>query len=582
MKAAKIRQHLNSRSPWLKSGFNKWRAAFFIFAVVYAFFLTLDLTGMSMQWDEVTHLNGGVLLLRGDFQTYFSFNAFYPPMYDVVTMGFFGVGGVSVFAGRFVSVVFSLLSLYAVFEFVYRMYGPKTALLSSVLLGVMPGYVWLSRMAMIETMLVFFFTVSLMLFFNWLRTRQNKMLVLSGFALGLGFLTKYQMLIAGVIMVLSMLLLSRQYLKARLKRFPILIVTVVVMAVPWFLIAYQIYASGMLDQWIYALQIGNPEKLLYSTGLDRLPQWFTALPAGVQLPLFYFVEMTWPYSNVHPISIYLYILGLAGLGLFAWRRKTEDKYLLVWFFATYVFFTLITNKQWRYMAPVFPVLAISAASLITPILDRAGKTVKSAVIIPNWKSVINVNRKRAFKATAAFFTVFLAASVFLGVAASTFLSVSDAHYWVAKDQVYVPIEEATGYAAARLAPNESIMVMCAQNLFSQDMVRFFMLAEGKGAHAVVQYPELPVDTYEPHFNITEFVGLCRERNVKYVFTYEFGGDVPYFNTTESLMTVYEKLYLSGSFAYLSGDADMEELIKNGLVPAFGANPRRIMILTFLG
>src|SRR3989304_6544005 len=207
-------------------------------------------------------------------------------MYDVVTMGFFGVGGVSVFAGRFVSVVFSLLSLYVVFEFVYRLYGPKTALLSSVLLGIMPGYVWLSRMAMIETMLVFFFTVSLMFFFNWLRSRQNRMLVFSGFALGLGFLTKYQMLIAGVVMVAALLLLSREYLKAKLKRFPLLIVTVLIMAVPWFLIAYQIYASGMLDQWIYALQIGNPEKLFYSTGLDRLPPWFGQLPSRLPLPLF--------------------------------------------------------------------------------------------------------------------------------------------------------------------------------------------------------------------------------------------------------------------------------------------------------
>jgi len=113
-----------------------------------------SLSNMSIQWDEVTHLNGGALLLRGDFQTYFSFNAFYPPMYDLLTTSFFSVGGVSVFAGRFVSVVFSVLSLYAVFEFTHRVYGQKTALLASIFLGIMPGYVWLSRMAMIETMLI--------------------------------------------------------------------------------------------------------------------------------------------------------------------------------------------------------------------------------------------------------------------------------------------------------------------------------------------------------------------------------------------------------------------------------------------
>ena len=53
-------------------------------------------------------------------------------MYDIFTAGFFAVGGVSVFMGRLVSVVFSLLSVYAVFEFAYRIYGAKTGLLASI------------------------------------------------------------------------------------------------------------------------------------------------------------------------------------------------------------------------------------------------------------------------------------------------------------------------------------------------------------------------------------------------------------------------------------------------------------------
>jgi hypothetical protein len=341
----------------------------------------------------------------------------------------------------------------------------------------------------------------------------------------------------------------------------------------------------MLDQWIYALQIGNPGKLLYSTGLDRLPPWFTALPAGVQLPLFYFVEMTWPYSDVHPISLYLYLLGLVGLGLLGWRRKTEDKYLLVWFFTVYIFFTLITNKQWRYMVPVFPVLAISAASLITLILDRAGKTVKSAAIALNRKSLLTLNRKHAVKAVAVFFTVFLATSAFLSVSASAFLSVGDAYYWVAKDQIYVPVGEATDYAAVRLAANESIMVMCAQNLFSQDMVRFFLYKNGKN-NDVWQYPELPVDTYTPTFNVTEFVGLCKQRSVKYVFVYEFGGDAPYFNTNLSLMDIYPMLNQTGRFSGLPKLLpDMADPAGRLLVVAdvlFGKSPRQIYVVTFLG
>lgn len=546
---------LDSLSAWLKNGFNKWRFAFLVFAVIYVCSLMVNLSYMSSQWDEVNHLNGALLLLRGQSQRYLELSAFYPPLFDVVTTGFFAVLGVNILSARLVAVFFSLLSLYTVFEFSYRLYGPKIALLSSILLGIMPGYFWLSRMAMIETMLVFFFTVSMFCFFLWLRGRQGKFLIFGGLALGLGVLTKYQVVIAGIVMIASIVVLGRGYLKKLFSRFTLLIVTVTAVIIPWIYVAYQIYASGMWSQWLYALQIGNPEKSLYSM---RFGTFAT--------PVFYIIEMTWPYSDAHPISLLLYALGLAGLGLMAWRRKPEDKYLLVWFGVVYVFFTVIANKQWRYMLPIFPVLAMSSSSLIVSALGKAKKILTS--------QQVTLNKKRLTQVAAGFLIVF--------TLVGAYYSVSDAYSWVAKDQVRIPIEEATKYAASNIRPDESIMVMCAQNLFSQDIARFYLYADGTKHNAVWQYPELPVDTYTPNFNITEFIGLCEQRNVKYVFTYEFGGDVSYFNTTLSLMGVYEKLYESGKFQYLSGNALIEDLVKQGLVPAFGTNPRRIFILTFLG
>jgi 4-amino-4-deoxy-L-arabinose transferase-like glycosyltransferase len=543
---------LNALSARLKNGLSKWRIALLAFLVVYAFFLLLNLSYMAVQWDEVTHLNGGLLLLRGNFHDYFAFNAFYPPMFDLITTAFFGIGGVSVFTGRLVSVVFALLSVWIVFETANKMFGQKTALVAGILLALMPGVVWLSRVAMIETMLMFFFTVTMFFFFSWMRTHRNRDLILSGVTLGVGFLVKYQMLVAAIIMIVTILILSRNYLKEKLAKMPLLIVAVALVIIPWVFISYQIYASGMLNQWLYALSIGNPEKSLYST---RFP-----------LPIFYFIEMTWPYSNVHPVSLFLYITGLAGLGLFAWRRKTEDKFLLIWFFTVFVFFTLIANKQWRYVIPLFPVLAISAASLITAIYARTQKI---------WKAKqIPLNKKRAAKIAAALLTVF--------VAVAAFFSASDAYQWVAKDQIQIPIEAATNYAASHLSQNESIVVVCPFNLFSQDMVKFYLYADGTKHNMVWQYPEQPVDTYTPNFDINEFVALCEERNVKYVFTYEFGGDVPYFNTTLTMMGVYQMFYESGKFAYLSGNASVDGLINDGLIPAFGTSPRRIIILTFLG
>src|SRR5665811_2267533 len=120
--------------------------------------------------------------LQSGFYNNFVRDSFYPPLFSVLTKVSFDLFGASLFSARLVSAVFSSLSLWVVFELAYTMYGKKAALLSAFLLAVMPGYFWLSRLALLEVMLVFFFTLSLFFFYRWLTSRKNWMLVLSGLA----------------------------------------------------------------------------------------------------------------------------------------------------------------------------------------------------------------------------------------------------------------------------------------------------------------------------------------------------------------------------------------------------------------
>lgn len=516
---------------------NKWRVAFLLFALTYAVILLLNLTNNPLEWDEVIHLNGGSFLNWGLYDKFIK-NAFYPPLYDAVTFVFFRVFGVSVFAARLVPVTFSILSLWVLFELAYSMYDGKTALLSAALLGVMPGYFWLSRMALLETMLIFFVSLSIFFFYSWIKKRQDRLLVYCGLTLGLGFLAKYQMLVAAFIIVLSMLFLARKPLKNALGKLSRVILTASLVVLPWIVIAYDVYAHKIFSDWIYAVQVGNPERLLYS---GRFP-----------LPVYYLIEMTWPYSDIHPISIFLFAAGLAGLGLLAWRRRKEDKLILVWFVCVYVFFTLIDNKQWRYITPLFPALAVSTAALTVFLYSKAERV---------WRQQASLAKKNTAKVAAVLLVVLMAGA--------TIYSVNDAYVIVKKYDIRIDIQGATHYALRNISSDESIMVLCPFNFFSRDMVRFYLWADGDNDIATFQYPRLPVDTYTPNFNITEFVNLCRKANTKYVFTYEHGGTVPYFNTTLNLQQIYEQLYASGSFSEISDEA------------TFGANPRRIFVLTFL-
>ena len=324
---------------------NKWRLAFLAFVVVYAYLVTLSLGFMSPQWDEMPHLYGGLLLTRGQTHTYLSLNGYYPPLYDLVTAGYLKIFGVSTTAGRLVSVTFALLALWVVFEFSKRAYGAKNALVASVLLATMPGFFWVSRITLLETVLIFFFTLVMFLFYTWITSNSNWALALSGLALGVGVLAKYQILVAVLAMLVSILVLCRKRLKISLVKLVVIVLIVVVVVAPWFYMIYEFSGASKFQDILYVVQVGGENRPTYSN------RFFA--------PVFYLIEMTSPFTDipVNPVSLPIMALGLCGLALFAYRRKKQDVFLFTWFIVVYTFFTIIPDKQWRYVDVLFPILA---------------------------------------------------------------------------------------------------------------------------------------------------------------------------------------------------------------------------------
>ncbi|MCL2642763.1 MAG: glycosyltransferase family 39 protein [Candidatus Bathyarchaeota archaeon] len=516
---------------------DRWRLLFLVFASVYSVILMFALTGYPLLWDEVSHLSSGSLLYLGRYGEFLG-NAFYPPLFDTLTFISFKILGVSLFTARLPSVFFAFFALWAVFEFARYLYGSKVGILSAIMLGIMPGFFWLSGHAMLETILIFFVTVSLFCFYRWLNTRQDKLLALSGLALGLGFLAKYQILVVGVIMLLSIVLLARKQVKAVFKKFKIVITAAVLVVVPWVILAFQVYKTGFLGQWFYVLQIGNPGRSVYSS---RFP-----------LPIFYFIEMVWPHNNFHPISLFCYIIGLAGLAWMVWRRRHEDKFILLWFAVIFVFFTLISNKDWRYVVPLFPTLAISAS---VAVLGLGGALKRM------WKKPISVSKKHLAKVASGVLVVV--------VASAMIYSVYDTYNYNSTAIPPIDIQGATNYALNNIEDGKSIMVLLPCNLFNRDMVQFYLWAGGDRGIEIFQYPEVAVDAYVPNFNFTEFTELCSQHNVQYIIAFEYGGvEVPYYNTTLTFLQVYEQLYVSDNFSYVT-----EEL-------CFGTTPWWVFVMEF--
>jgi hypothetical protein len=539
---SKIKQLLSWARPGksrLRVVFDKWRLLFLGFALVYVLVLLFNFTKTPILWDEISHLNSGAHLYFGQYQTFVS-NAFYPPLYDVLTFFSYKVLGISLFAARLPAVCFSVLTLWAVFELARYLYDGKVALLSAVILGIMPGFFWLSGYAMLETALMFFVTVSLLCFYRWVQTRNEWMLLFVGLTLGLGFLAKHQMIVVGLVMLLGVVLFAQRPLRAAFKRFSLAVVVAGFVVVPWLLIAYKVYVYELFDSYFYAMSMGNPERSVYST---RFP-----------FPIFYFIEMVWPHDNFHPISVFLYVLCLAGLGFMVWRRSREDKFVLLWFMVIFVFFTFVSNREWRYVMSLFPALAISASVVILSI---------GGVLRKVWRSSVSVNKKFLVKVAAVGMSVMVVGAVVY--------SVYDTYCFVSEQQVSIDINGAVNYVVVNVEPGRSVLVLCPVNNFNYDMVQFYLWVHGDSDTGVFQYPLLPVDAYVPVFDVWELVELCRENDVQYVLLFRYGSiDRPYFGTDLNCRIVYEQLCLSGSFAEVA-----EEQI-------FGESPREIFVITFTG
>jgi 4-amino-4-deoxy-L-arabinose transferase-like glycosyltransferase len=524
-------------------GFKKWRLVLVLFLLIYTAILFIDLDFYSIQWDEPPHLHGGFLVSTGQFEEYIETEGFYPPMFDIVTGFFFYLFGSSIFPARVVALIFGVLTIWVVFEIANRMYGTNTAIISSLLLSSMPGFFWLSRMAMLETMLMFFFSISLLLFYSWIRSNNVKTLILASVSLGIGFLVKYQSIVIVLIMIPVLIFLSKRKIQNKLGTIFLIILITIVISLPWFISTYEKFSSEILETWFYSLQMGNESRLAYST---RFP-W----------PIFYLIEMVWPFSNIHPISIFVYILTLFGLFFLIVRRKLEDKFLLIGFFVVYSFFTLISSKDWRYITIIFPILAIFGAEFVVSIFGMAKKRIQTPKI--------NSSKKRFYK-------FFIAVFILLAVSSIVY-SIWDTYLWLESEHFNYPVREACQYVAENSTIDETTVAFFPTNYFSFGMMQFFLEIYDSGQRRLIQYPEKAVDVFKPlpndeRFFISLYILIQRFElmNVKYLLLIEWETKL-YFELYYDSSDVLENLIATGRFT---------------LETEFGNFPHRMFIIRYLG
>ncbi len=276
----------------------------------------------------------------------------YPPVYHFLT-GFLLVFFRSELAGRFLSVIFCILSAFLVFKITEKISSPKGALISS---AAFLSYLYVFRFSFLaqQDMCVYFFTLLSLYFFLEIRKRKSpKNVFLLGILCSFAALSK-QMGGFTVFIYALILLTEKTPLKERVKNILLLFSGFSLLTLPYVILLSKVggIEINMFQGFYYAFSQGEPTSYL-----------------SPMLWMWYFVK---PFLDYPP-----FLALLAALVIYARERKTCWKEFLVFSLFYYLALSAILNKELRF-STFFLMPAFVSLGVLT---ERKNALALSAVLL---------------------------------------------------------------------------------------------------------------------------------------------------------------------------------------------------------
>jgi 4-amino-4-deoxy-L-arabinose transferase-like glycosyltransferase len=230
-----------------------------------------------------------------------------------------------------------------------RLYDERTGRLGGLIVATAFGYFSIGRLSLPDLPLAFWVTMTTWSAIVGLCDRSSRALgwlLLSGAAVGLGFLTKGPVaFIIPAVVVIPICWLERRQVQLPPAAIAGAVAVAAGLAAPWFVAMARIHGIAYVEGFFVG---DNLERFATSRFNDPRPPWFyLPIVAGGLLP--------WT-----PLML----SGLAPLTDWARRRRrptAATMRLIVWAVLPLLFFTMSIGKQPRYILPILPPLALLLA-----------------------------------------------------------------------------------------------------------------------------------------------------------------------------------------------------------------------------
>jgi len=260
----------------------------------------------------------------------------YPPLFHLITgLVSYSILGVTPFAGRFTSSLFSFGALVFLFLSVRKLFNDKIAFLTCVLFAFSPYLIVYSGSFMMDTTAYFFVFLSLFIFLIALEKKDYKWFALLGITSFFATMSKRPAILFSIFVVVYSLIK-----KVDIKRILVFILVFALLLSPYGFLMYKI---GGIDITLHVVQTYGSEQ--GEPGLFSLYNW-----------IYYF-------NGYFPILIELILL--ATFAYYIYKKEKNWKILLLFSLIFYIGLSIPQNKECRFAQYIFtPMFVIFSYYLI--------------------------------------------------------------------------------------------------------------------------------------------------------------------------------------------------------------------------
>ncbi len=323
--------------------YNISKQEIFIIILIFIIAFTIrayDLGKLGFNNDEAIYAGQAASLANySEYQEQFSIFRAHPLLLQFLISISFYFFGINEFTARIIPVFFGCGIVVISYFIAKILYNQKTAIISSIILSLLPYHVAISKQALVDVSMAFFFVLNLLLIL--LYYRQNTILLLYGIGItsGLSFLSKEVGIISFAISTISLIIINK---KLNFKHLLIFTLSFIFITSPY---------------WISFITIEEARESLL-----QYIAWQSSRPANHDSVYYFFILFTDVLGYVLAsllVVAYIYII---------FSRKSWNFSNIVlpflWIAIPLLFYQILSVKGYHFLFSITPFLLIFAISFL--------------------------------------------------------------------------------------------------------------------------------------------------------------------------------------------------------------------------